>query len=165
MNEIKLNVAIQQFLVRRLCAILSMTEILDILSTKRQLIFAGLSLSLSSWYSLLEYSHVHSRVPVFSRGCLLPCIGSNDVQWCQIWFSGTEPCVVGFSWRSFPVWRRLPVVLCVNFIILNLSYHYFKEFYYVNYKGYKTFCTFCLASKKVHRKLWLKRTTSETILQ
>ena len=49
--------------------------------------------------------------------------------------------------------RRLPVVLCVNFIILNLSYHYFKEFYYVNYKGYKTFCTFCPASKKVHRKL------------
>jgi len=46
MNEIKLNVAIQQFLVPRLCAILSMTEILDILSTKRQLIFAGLSLSL-----------------------------------------------------------------------------------------------------------------------
>ena len=64
-------------------------------------------LFLSSWHTLLERSHVHSRTLVFSRSCLLPCIWRTDVQWSQIQFSGSEPRVVGSSWRSFPVWWRL----------------------------------------------------------
>ena len=67
----------------------------------------SLSLSLSSWHTLLECSHVHSRTPMFSTGCLLPRVRRTDVQWSQIRFSGSEPRVVGSSWRSFPVWWRL----------------------------------------------------------
>jgi len=44
---------------------------------------------------------------VFSSGCLLPRVGRADVQWSQIRFSGSEPRVVGSSWRSFPVWWSL----------------------------------------------------------
>jgi len=63
--------------------------------------------NLSSWNTLLEHSHVHNRSPVFFRACHLPCIGRTDVQWSQIWFNGSEPHVVGTSWRSFPFWQRL----------------------------------------------------------
>jgi len=63
--------------------------------------------SLTSWHTLLEHSCVHSRTLVILGGCLLPCIGKTDVQWSQIRFNGYEPRVVGSSWRSFPVWRRL----------------------------------------------------------
>jgi len=58
--------------------------------------------SLSSWHILLERSRVHNPAPVFSRGCLLPRV-RTDVQWSQIRFNGSEPRVVGSSWRSFPV--------------------------------------------------------------
>ena len=49
---------------------------------------------------------VHNWMTVFSRGHL-PRVGRTDVQWSQIRFSGSEPRVVGSSWRSFPVWWRL----------------------------------------------------------
>jgi len=65
------------------------------------------SLSLSSWYTLLEHSHVHNRMQVCRRGCLLSHVGRTDVQLSQIRFSGSEPCVVGSSWRSFPVCWKL----------------------------------------------------------
>ena len=32
-----------------------------------------------SWHTLLEPSHVHNRMPVFSGGCLLPHMGRTDV--------------------------------------------------------------------------------------
>ena len=41
------------------------------------------------------------------EGCLLPHLGRTGVQWSQIRFSGSEPRVVGSSWKSFPVWWRL----------------------------------------------------------
>jgi len=63
--------------------------------------------SLSSWHTLLERSRVHDQTSVFSRGCLLPRVGRTDVQWSQIRLNGSEPCVVGSSWRSFPVLWRL----------------------------------------------------------
>jgi len=44
-------------------------------------------LSLSSWQTLPEYSHVHSRMPVFSRGCLL---GTWEVQWSDVLFHGID---------------------------------------------------------------------------
>jgi len=56
---------------------------------------ALLSLSLSSWRTLLERSLVHNRTPVFPRGCLLPRVGRTDVQSSQIRFNGSEPRVVG----------------------------------------------------------------------
>ena len=61
----------------------------------------SLSLSLSSWHTLLERSRVRSRTPVSPRGCLLPRVGRTDVQSSQIRFNGSEPRVVGSSWRSF----------------------------------------------------------------
>jgi len=50
---------------------------------------------------------VHSCTLVFSRGCLLPCVGRTDVQWSQIRFNGfgSELCVIGSSWELFPVKR------------------------------------------------------------
>jgi len=73
----------------------------------------------SSCHALLEHSRVRNRTPVFSRGRLLPRVGRTDVQWSQIRFNGSAPRMVGSSWRSFPVWRRLanrssncPVRLC-----------------------------------------------------
>ena len=49
---------------------------------------------------------VHNWTTVFWRGHL-PRVGRTDVQWSQIRFNGSEPRVVGSSWRSFPVWWRL----------------------------------------------------------
>ena len=65
------------------------------------------SSSLSSWHARRERSRVYSRTPVFSIGCLLPRIGRTDVQWSRIPFSGSDPRVVGSSWRSFLAWWRL----------------------------------------------------------
>ena len=47
-------------------------------------------LSLTSWHILLECSRVHSRTPVFLRGCLVTCVGRTDVQWSQVRLSGSE---------------------------------------------------------------------------
>jgi len=41
-------------------------------------------LSLPSRHTPLERSRVHNRTPVVSRGCLVPRVGRNDVQWSQI---------------------------------------------------------------------------------
>jgi len=35
----------------------------------------------------------------------LPSSMCRKDRWSQIWFSGSEPRVVGFSWRSFTVWN------------------------------------------------------------
>ena len=35
----------------------------------------------SSWHIFLEHSCVHNRMPLFSRGCLLPRAERTDVQW------------------------------------------------------------------------------------
>ena len=51
--------------------------------------------SVSSCHTLLEHICVHNQAPVFSRGCLLRCLGRTNVQWSQIPFSGSEPRVVG----------------------------------------------------------------------
>jgi len=51
--------------------------------------------SVSSWHTVLEHICVHNQAPVFSRGCLLRCLGRTNVQWSQIPFSGSEPRVVG----------------------------------------------------------------------
>ena len=68
----------------------------------------SLSLSLSVAYSSWAQPYPQSNATaVFSTGCLLQRVERTDVQWSQIRFDGTEPRVVGSSWRSFPVWRRL----------------------------------------------------------
>ena len=75
--------------------------------------------SLSSWHTLLERSHAHSWTPVFSRDCLLPCTGRTDVQWSLIWFSGSEPCAVGSSLRSFllSVGFLFPLVTVLIYVV------------------------------------------------
>ena len=62
---------------------------------------------ISPWHTLLERSRVHNRTTVFSIECLPPRLERTDVQWSQIRFNGSEPRVVGLSWRSFPVWWKL----------------------------------------------------------
>ena len=54
----------------------------------------------SSWHIFLEHSCVHNRMPLFSRGCLLPRAERTDVQW--LWAMCGWVLLEGF-----PVWWRL----------------------------------------------------------
>ena len=80
--------------------------------------------------SLLDYSRVHSNwMPMFSRGCLLPCIGRTDVQQSQIQFNGYEPRVVGSSRRSFPVkWRHANCSSDCKVMVWHYPYDMVKEY-------------------------------------
>ena len=55
----------------------------------------------SSRHTLRERSRIHNRMSVFSRGCLLPHVGKSV---SQMWFSGSEPCVVGVATLFCEIW-------------------------------------------------------------
>jgi len=66
----------------------------------------------------LECSHVNNRMPVFSRGCLLPHLGRTDVQWSPIRFSGSEPRVdcSGVMFSTLPsvsAYVRMCICSCI----------------------------------------------------
>ena len=110
-------------------------------------VFIYLPLCLSLWHTLLERSHVRNQTPVFSRGCLLPRTGRTDVQWSQIQFNGSEPRVVGSSWRSFPVWWRL-----ANHSS-NCMMMVFAAALYCSLSAYWLWAT-CLCLELVSRHVW-----------
>jgi len=105
----------------------------------------------------LERSHVNNRMPVFSRGCLLPHLGRTDVQWSPIRFSGSEQRVdcsgVMFSTlASVSAYVRM----CICFVHLGRGiFHQLAIIF--------SFRVFCYCTDTVYITLFMKTPASSPL--
>jgi len=78
-KEVKLHLQFMKYTVVYIPYSLELSDGF-VVSCKFGLISMYLSSLLSLCHIVLEFSHVDNRMPLFSRGCLFPCIGTSGLR-------------------------------------------------------------------------------------